>query len=146
MHRTHQALALCGMAAVLSGCGSAGLQREHVVGEVTVNGKSLESGRIRFISDGGQLQTTAGIQEGRFELASTEGLPAGDYRVEIESDPDLGFPIDDDVAFAKRGRKRIAPKAPIPAQYNRDSTLTVTVVPGCTNPLDFPITFRDNKN
>jgi hypothetical protein len=143
MNRTFAYIALCSAMAALVGCGSSGLRREHVLGEVTLNGKSLPSGRIRFVPmDQNKIQATAGIQQGKFELPGDEGLPAGDYRVEIEGDVDLGFAIDDDVAFSNRNRKRPLPAPPVPAEYNRNSTLTATVIPGRTNPLDFPLTFK----
>jgi hypothetical protein len=139
-------VASCCVIVALTGCGATGPRREHVIGEVTLNGDPLPSGRIRFLpTDGGKIQATAGVQQGKFELPVDEGLPAGDYRVEIEGDIDLGFPIDDDIAYAKLNKKVPAPKPPVPAAFNRNSTLTATVIPGRTNPLDFPLTFKTSN-
>lgn len=138
--------ALCCALTVLSGCGSSGPEREHVIGEVTLNGSPLVSGRIRFLpTDGGTIQATVGVQQGKFEIPVDEGLPAGDYRVEIEGDIDFGFPIDDDIAYAKANKRIALPPAPVPEMFNRESTLTATVIPGRKNPLDFPLTFKTSN-
>jgi hypothetical protein len=147
MNRIRLPLLSCFVATALAGCGASGPRREHVLGEVTLNGQSLPTGRIRFIpADDGKIQASAGIQQGKFELPTDEGLPAGDYRVEIEGDVDLGFAVDDDVAFSKRDRKKPLAAPPVPPEYNRNSNLTVTVIPGRSNPLEFPLTYRNAQS
>jgi len=128
------------------GCtGPKGPERERVLGEIILDGRLLKSGRIRFIpkeKDG--LLGSAGVKAGQYEIPQAEGIPAGDYRVEIDGDADFGFPVDDDVAFANRGDKPVPPP-PVPAKYNLKSTLTATVVAGELNEIDFPLTTKDSK-
>jgi hypothetical protein len=130
---------------ILLGCGGPqGPQREHIFGEVSLDGKLLDSGRIRFLPvDKKGLTGSAGVKAGQFEIPEAEGLPAGVYRVEIEGDPDLGFPIDDDVEFAKRGGKPLPPP-PVPAKFNTKSTLKATVVAGQPNEINFPLSTKDS--
>ena len=50
----------------------------------------------------------------------------------------LGFAIDDEAAFAKRGGKPLPPN-PIPPQFNRDSQLVVEVKSGEENNYDVAV-------
>jgi hypothetical protein len=120
------------------GCGRSGPDLQPVSGLVTVNQRPLEAGRILFRPLGGTegKATSAGIQQGEFTVTCQDGLVPGKYRVEIEAAVDLGFAIDDDVAFAQRGRKPLPPN-PVPPKFNRDSTLTASVAPGDNNILEF---------
>lgn len=128
------------------GCGAdPGPRRERVYGEVSLDDKLLTSGRIRFLpKDPKGITGSAGIKAGQYEIPQKEGLPAGDYRVEIDGDADLGFAIDDDVAFANRGKKPLPPP-PVPARYNLKSTLTATVRSDTPNEVDFSLTTKDSN-
>ncbi len=118
------------VAAVAStGCGGIrGPEWLAVEGEVRLNGQPLPAGVILFQpQDSTALRSmTAGIQSGRFVLPEAEGLLEGAYRVEIRQGANLGFPLDDDVAFSQRGGKPM-PREPLPAKYNRNSELIATV-------------------
>jgi hypothetical protein len=61
----------------------------------------------------------------------------GQNRVEVEADLNLGFAIDDEAAFAKRGK--LLPPNPIPAKYNSQSTLAVEIKAGEENKYDVVI-------
>lgn len=133
-------LLLFPLLALAAGCGRSGPDLQPVSGLVTVNQRPLEAGRILFRPLDGTVgkATSAGIQQGEFTVTRQDGLVPGEYRVEIEAALDLGFEIDDDVAFAKRGRKPLPPN-PVPPKFNRQSTLTASVAGGEVNILEFDL-------
>jgi hypothetical protein len=113
------------------GCASPeGPERVAVSGKVTIDGKALPAGVIRFIptSSAQGPATAANIQNGVYELAEADGPILGTHRVEIEGTDYLGFAIDDEAAFAATVQKRKPlPKNPVPPIYNRQSTLSANV-------------------
>ena len=50
----------------------------------------------------------------------------------------LGFALDDEEAFARRGTASIPP-SPIPPEFGINSQLSVEIKPGETNKFDVPI-------
>lgn len=113
---------------VLTGCGPAGPRPMKVWGEVTFDGKPLESGSIRFLPLPNSTQGTAtegDIQNGRYEIPAKDGpLSSLTYKVEIRAQRKVGTvanpmnptgpPLDRFDNF-------------IPAAYNHESTLTATI-------------------
>ena len=71
-------------------------------------------------------------------MDKADGPVVGQNRVEVEGDLNLGFAIDDEAAFAKRGGRPLPPN-PIPAAFNSQSTLTADVKSGETNTFDVAI-------
>ena len=65
----------------------------------------------------------------------------GSYRVEIEAEEKLGFELDDDQAYAKRGGKPLPPN-PIPPQFNQKSTLEATVIADAKNDFSYDLKFK----
>jgi hypothetical protein len=116
-----------------SGCGSESqLNRKAVSGQVNIDGAPLPNGVIRLVP-----QTTTGgpgvmaeIVAGKFGLDEELGPVPGLHRVEIEATQHLSFEIDNEVAYAaavvETGRSPLA-RNPVPAIYNRESTLTANV-------------------
>ena len=86
---------------------------------------------------------SAKIVAGRYNLSELEGPIAGPNRVEVDGDVEaaLGFTLDDEEAFTKRGGKPLPPN-PIPLTYNRESTLTVEVSAGQPNTFDVTVPGR----
>jgi hypothetical protein len=82
--------------------------------------------------------TSAVIAAGVYSIPQNEGPVVGKNRVEVEADWNLGFAIDDEAAFAKRGGKPLPPN-PIPPQFNRESQLVVEVKPGAENTYDVTV-------
>jgi hypothetical protein len=119
-------------------------ERFDVRGTVSLDGKPLQAGRILFLPTSATQgpAASARIEDGRYEIAKDAGPVAGNYRVEIEGEVDLGFPLDDDVAFTQRaeaGQKTLPPN-PVPAIYNRQSTLTAVISPDeSKNQFDFAL-------
>jgi hypothetical protein len=112
------------------GCSERGPDRVVVSGTVAFQGQPIQDGLIRFVP----LQTGAGpmagdvITNGQYRVVAKGGVPVGKCRVEIKA-------------------RKIVPKPPqpgglelkvlpdpsvqiIPAKYNTESELTVTIEPG----------------
>lgn len=121
------------MLLALIGCGSKDpLNRQAVSGRVNVDGLPLSHGLIRFVPQG----STAGpgamteIRDGQFCFSKDGGPIPGTHRVEIEATRYQRFEIDNEAAYTtammQTGRSPLA-RNPIPAAYNRNSTLTARV-------------------
>ena len=116
-----------------SGCGSDNqLNRKAVSGYVNIDGTPLPHGVIRLVPQAttGGPGVMAEIVAGKFRLDEELGPVPGLHRVEIEATQHLSFEIDNEVAFAaaiiETGRSPLA-RNPVPAIYNRKSTLTANV-------------------
>jgi hypothetical protein len=115
-------------------CGCSG-GKPTVSGEVTLDGKPLEEGIIRFVPADGKSQTaSAPISKGRYRAEP----PPGEHRVEISAPKVVGkrkmydapdVPAVDDVVEL------------LPARYNVKSELTLTVKPG-SQTKDFPLSSK----
>jgi hypothetical protein len=126
--------------AFVVGCGQSGPARAPIQGKVTFGGQPLAAGRILFtpVAPNAGPATSAAVTNGEYTIPASEGPVVGTNRVEIEAQPNLGFAIDDEAAFAKRGGKPLPPN-PIPPQYNRDSQLVVEVKPGEENTFNVDV-------
>ena len=126
--------------AAAAGCGQAGPERAPIRGTVTVAGQPLAAGRILFtpVAPNQGPATSAVIKAGEYTIPKNEGPVVGSNRVKVEADLNLGFALDDEAAFAKRGGKPLPPNA-IPPQFNRDSQLVVEVKVGEDNQYDVAV-------
>jgi len=107
---------------------------------VTVGGQPLAKGRILFVpvAPNKGPATSALVDAGTYRIPKNEGPVAGKNRVEVEADLNLGFSLDDEAAFAKRGGKPLPPNS-VPPQFNRESQLVAEVKPGAENTFDVSI-------
>jgi len=132
----------CALAALaVGGCGNSdALSRGAVQGRVTIGGQPLAKGRILFLPTAPSTGPTvsAPIVGGQYELPLRAGPVAGVNRVEVEAEVDLGFAIDDEAAFAKRGGRPL-PTNPIPREFNVQSQLTVPIKAGENNKFDVAV-------
>ena len=117
--------------AAIAGCGADVPPRGAITGRVTVANQPLKEGRILFLPQAPNRGPTisAPIRDGVYTLDEADGPVLGLNRVEIEAAPNLGFPIDDEAAFAKRGGAPLPANA-IPPAFGSQSTQTVDVQPG----------------
>ena len=134
------ALVVAAACVAASGCGSSGPTRAPIRGKITVGGQPLAAGRILFtpVAPNQGPATSAVITAGEYEIPEEEGPVVGANRVEVEAELNLGFAIDDEAAFAKRGGRPLPPNA-IPPQFNRESQLVVEVKAGEENAYDVTI-------
>lgn len=115
---------------VTAGCGSRDPAFGAVKGRVTVGEKPLTRGRIFFLPvDPSGPTVSAVIRDGEYSIPLSEHLIVGESRIEVDGSPDLGFELDDEEAFAKRGGAPMPPN-PIPPEFNRKSILRAPVKPG----------------
>jgi hypothetical protein len=112
---------------VCTGCGD-GIIRREVSGTVTLNKTNLANGLVEFDPlDGQPTRTDALVRDGQFQLAKSEGLADGKYRVRISA---TGRTDPVPVAPGHKGPP-VVPKEwlpiHIPDRYNRNSKLTIEV-------------------
>lgn len=111
--------------AMLSGCGSSGPQTVDVSGTVTWKGEPVDGGHIRFIPVAPTSGPVTGshIVNGRYEASGASAVAVGSYRVEITWLREATLPPGADDAATPVS-------AVIPARYNTQSELTLTVPAG----------------
>src|SRR5687768_16233271 len=106
MNRRATVCLMAGIAIAASvGCGQTGPARSPIRGKIMVGGKPLAAGRILFtpVAPTTGPAASARITAGEYKLDKADGPVVGQNRVEVEGDLNLGFAIDDEAAFAKRG-------------------------------------------
>jgi len=145
------AVLLASLVPLLTGCGGkTGPVRAAVEGTVTLDGRGLAAGVIRFVPAEGNSGPAAGtvIKDGAYKLAEGEGPIIGRQRVEIEATDHLGFEADDERAYATAVTERKGkplPKNPVPDRYNRQSTLEADIKADDPNKYDFALTSDGKK-
>ncbi len=130
--------------ATLVGCGGAAPERVAIRGGVQYGDDMMKSGRIHFVPTGATKgpSATAVIRDGFYEFDRENGPIVGTHRVEIETQPELSFALDDEAAYAAAATKlppgrSVLPKEALPATYNRQSTLQATIERGGQTMFDF---------
>lgn len=138
------------LACTLLGCGSQqATPTAAVSGTVTLDGKDLSSGVIRFVPIDGTpgKKTSISIDNGRFDTAAEWGPPTGNHRIEIESRDTGGFAMDDEEAIEllrKKG-KRPTNVIRVPAWYSQSSNLRENVLADRTNQFVFELHSRRRR-
>tara|TARA_R100000750_G_C2332507_1_gene90699 strand:- start:61 stop:492 length:432 start_codon:yes stop_codon:yes gene_type:complete len=117
---------------IISGCfGGDGEKIETAAfsGTVTLDGQPLEKGVIQFRpgkdASGQPLRgqiTEAAINAGQYQLASDQGAVVGENSVVISATKVVGKEMADGVEIEKVEQY-------LPAKYNSETTLTITVTP-----------------
>lgn len=130
----------------VGGCGAGvdPLQRQAVVGNVTLNGEPIEEGSITFQPEAASGETTTGgatatgavISEGKYEIPKENGLAPGSYRVSISSPEPVPDRSGDDL-MNNPGPPR---KERVAAKYNSKSELQAKIESGSQNTFDFQVT------
>ena len=122
------------LALVVVGCGPSGSERAVVSGKVTFHGVPLKSGEIRFIPIKGTEGPMWGalIADGQYTADGKGGVPVGTHRIEILATSTKG-PSEGGRGLdgpPRPGMNAASRKPYIPAKYNRQSTLEITIEPG----------------
>jgi hypothetical protein len=137
------------LAGLAIGCGAAPSdepQRVSVKGTVTLDGKPLEQGVIRFVPlpEVKGPKASVDVTDGRFEIPADVGPVAGKHRVEIESTDHGGIEPDDETALAElaAGKRKPVKPVKIPAIYNARSTLQKEVKSDSPNEFKFDLVTR----
>ena len=134
------ALAFLTVLIVVPGCdrGPAPPKRGKLEGKVTLNGKPLAGGTIRFMAiDPNGVNVLATVKDGAYSVAEADGPTKGKYRVEfsVPSATKRRIPNDDIPGqFMEE-----APET-MPARYNTQSTITIEFDPGKPEPRAFQLT------
>lgn len=126
-------VAFCALALFLCvGCGGGTAddapQLGQVTGTVTIDGNPLANVSVTFTSEKNQVSFATTDDQGKYELTyrgSNKGAEVGTQKVIIET-----------VLEAPAGPGY---KDPIPAKYNKQTTLTATVKEGENPPIDFAL-------
>jgi len=108
-----------------AGCSDTGLERVVVSGRVTLNGKPVSNGEIRFRPIKGTRGPVSGssIVDGAYTAEGLGGVPVGTYRVVIRG---YRFVKATGSNSVEEGRF----EQYLPAKYNEQSELEVTVESG----------------
>jgi len=127
-----------GIAVVLSGgCGPSD-PRLAISGSVQFAGQPLAAGTIEFAPVGSGGQAGASINDGRFDIPAARGLPPGDYLVRITAAPvSLPTAMPPGPPGPESMKKPAAAADEIPAKYNSETELTVTVAKKSDNEFEF---------
>jgi hypothetical protein len=131
-------------ALVLGGCGARS-DRLEISGKVTLDGRPLDRGSIRFTSLGEQqaMATGAMIQNGAYFIPQEKGLLPGEYHLEIHApDPDAP-PIR--VSATPGGPSIPVQPDRIPPDYNVESNKKITVTADGSNEFDFDIVGKSSR-
>ncbi|QDU56675.1 hypothetical protein [Aeoliella mucimassa] len=106
-----------------------------VTGSVTLGSDPLPVGTIFLHPLQAGKGVVADIVEGRFEIAASEGLQIGEYRVEIYSEKATGRQIPNPDAPDQMMEET---KQIIPRRYNTESELTAKITDN-TSELDYEL-------
>jgi hypothetical protein len=125
---------------VIAGCngGLAAPKRGKLEGTVTLNGKPVANGIIRFMAlDPNGTNAAAPIKDGRYSVPEGQGPTKGKYRVEfsVPSATKQRVPNDD----IPGEFMEVAPET-LPPRYHRESKITQDYDPGQPRSYDFQLT------
>jgi hypothetical protein len=120
------------------GCGKGAGNRGAIDGQVTLDGKPILKGSIRFVPTAGTKGTVAGgpIENGRYRLSVAGGPAVGSNHVEIHAARKTGRLVPK--AMAPAGQMEEEQGEAVAPQFNSATTLTVEVKPG-DNTADFAV-------
>jgi len=124
---------------VVVGCarGPAPPKRGKLEGKVTLNGKPVASGLVRFMAlDPSALNVVAQVKDGQYSLPAEQGPTKGKYRVEfsVPSATKQRMPNDE----VPGTFMEIAPET-LPPRYHRDSQITIDYEPDQPRSHDFQL-------
>lgn len=126
---------LCAAILTASGCGNNG--RVSLEGTVTLDGRPMEKGYIRFSPLPGSTGPTAGgdVVEGKFVVLPSGGPFVGNFQVQITAADFTGRKVRDPRSGAMIDEYTQC----LPARYNRQSELQAEVTASGPNQFDFAL-------
>jgi len=118
----------------------AGPQRAAVHGQVTLNGKPLDTGMIVLVPAGDTKGPSAGatLTGGTFRIAAAGGPVVGRYRVEIKANRKTGRMVKPRSPVGKSKQVEEVEQV-VPSRYNTASELEIEIKPG-RNRVTFDLT------
>ncbi|MEQ8637611.1 hypothetical protein [Gimesia maris] len=129
---------VCVLSFILSGCSnSSGIPaptRAVVTGEIKFNDKPIQSGQITFLPTKGPV-AMGPVSEGTYRIDWKGGVPIGECKVEILGYEETGK----EIIVGAGGKTEKETRQVLPAKYNTESTLSVTVEEGQENQCDFDL-------
>lgn len=125
-------LAMVVIAVFVSGCSTEAIERATVSGKVTVDGKPLSSGQIRFLptSEKGGPVWSAWIKDGSYTTEGTKGTPVGELRVEINGFRTPAWYRPSGAPAPGEEEVMIPQEQYLAAKYNVQSELKMNIAPG----------------
>jgi hypothetical protein len=133
-------MVVCLLLVLASGCsrGPSPPKRGKLEGKVTLNGKPVASGLIRFMAlDPNALNVVAPVKDGQYSIPAEQGPTKGKYRVEfsVPSAAKQRVPNDD----VPGTFMEVSPET-LPPRYHRDSQITIDYDPDKPQSHDFQLT------
>lgn len=104
-----------------AGCNSNPQNRQTITGTVTLDGKPIVDGGIGFEPVAGGIRSGTIIQNGRFTMNIANGLPPGEYKIEITASEEVPGKMVETMAGPMPDRRDI-----VPPDYSQ-GTHTVTI-------------------
>jgi hypothetical protein len=142
MHRSNRVLlAVVALAVAADGCSQSQPPpyRGPIRGTVTLDGKPLAKGNVRFIAlDPTGINVLAPVADGAYDVPEGRGLVKGKYRVEF-SVSKLGPPFRNPDFPDKMVQE---PVETLPPRYHRDSQYLLDYDPNDPKPFDVALTSR----
>jgi hypothetical protein len=126
----------------LVGCsyGPAPLKRGKLSGKVTLDGKPVAKGLIRFLAiEATATNVVAKVISGEYKVAESEGPTKGKYRVEF-SVPSASMKRFENPDFP--GKWIEEPAETLHPRYHRDSAITLDYDPENPQPFNYDLTSR----
>jgi hypothetical protein len=129
------ALLCCG---ALAGCQKQSIERAVVHGKISFAGEPMPSGTIRFVPTEGTKTPPGAAQiiDGKYRVEARGGVPVGTHRIEIEAfralSPEAAAAAETARLQAEHPHLEFPPAREqyIPAKYNNETELKITIPPG----------------
>jgi hypothetical protein len=128
------------LCSLIAGCGGRqdydGPQRFSLSGSVTLDDQPVENGTIAFLPATDNQRPAGGvIQDGTYSIPESKGVNEGTYTVEIRWSRPTGEQVRD---VEDTGEMIDVVEEAVPARYNTQSELSVSVTSGKTS-FDFEL-------
>jgi hypothetical protein len=131
------------LAAIVTCVGCTRSSKVDVGGTVTLNGKPLAGGTVVFEPADRQGASFGGtIEEGKYSLTGDSGVSPGEKIVRVTGVWNTGRQVPVGPPAPPGTMTEEVKEIPIPAAYNQNSTLKVTVTEGAPNQHDFTLTSK----